>query len=82
MLYSFLSPHTYAERVFDMLEYTSENGYTGQLYGGGIYRIIDPYGKEVFCANHSFIMTEEELKKDVDGFPEFVERINKQFKIK
>ena len=62
-----------------MLEYTSPNGYTGQLYGGGLYRIIDPYGKEVFCANHSFIMTEEELKKDVDDFPAFYDRIMKNF---
>ena len=62
-----------------MLEYTSKNGYTGQLYGGGALRIVDPYGKEVFHTAYSTIMNEEELKKEIDGFPEFVERIMKNF---
>ncbi len=62
-----------------MLEYTSENGYTGQLYGKSSYRIIDPYGKEVFHTGFANIKTEEELKKDVDDFPAFYERIMKKF---
>ena len=79
MLYSFLLRHTYSERGFEMLEYTSPEGYTGQLYGGGIYRIIDPYGKEVFSTKHCLLMTEEELKKDVDEFPKLLKRLTERF---
>jgi hypothetical protein len=62
-----------------MIEYTSEDGYTGQLYGKSNYRIIDRYGKEVFSTAYTNIRTYEELKADVDGFPEFAEMMRKKF---
>lgn len=62
-----------------MIEYTSENGYTGQLYGKSSYKIVDPYGKEVFHTGYRTINTFEELKEDVDGFPAFREMILKNF---
>lgn len=62
-----------------MIEYTSENGYTGQLYGKSSYKIVDPYGKEVFHTGYRTINTFEELKEDVDGFPAFREMILKKF---
>ena len=60
-----------------MIEYTSDNGYTGQLYGKSSYRIVDQYGKEVFHTGFRAIETEEELKEDVDNFPEFVRVLEK-----
>lgn len=65
------------EGVVSMIEYTSPNGYTGQLYGKQSYRIVDQYGKEVFHTGYRAINTLEELKKDVDSFPAFFETIMK-----
>ena len=55
-----------------MIEYTSDNGYTGQIYGKSSFRIVDPYGKEVFHTGFRTIETEEELKEEVDTFPDFM----------
>ena len=66
----------YAEEgIVRMMEYTSPEGYTGQLYGEKRYRIIDQYGKEVFHTGFTNIKTFEELKKNVDGFPAFRDRL-------
>lgn len=66
----------YAEEgIVRMMEYTSPEGYTGQLYGEKSYRIIDQYGKEVFHTGFTNIKTFEELKKNVDGFPAFRDRL-------
>ena len=63
-----------------MLEYTSPEGYTGQLYGKSSYRIVDKYGKEVFHTGFRAINTFEELKADIDEFPVVYEKILKQFR--
>ena len=55
-----------------MIEYTSPNGYTGQMYGKGSFKIYDPYGKEVFHTAFRAFDTEAELKEQVDTFPEFL----------
>lgn len=55
-----------------MIEYTSPDGFTGQMYGKKSFRIVDPYGKEVFHTNHRGFNTEAELAEQVDGFPEFM----------
>ena len=60
-----------------MIEYTSPEGYTGQLYGKGSFRIVDKYGKEVFHTGFRAIHTEAELKEQVDGFPAFRDRLFK-----
>lgn len=52
-----------------MITYTSENGYTGKLYGESSMIILDPEGKEVLHSGFRSINTEEELKKMVDDFP-------------
>ena len=52
-----------------MITYTSENGYTGKLYGKSSMIILDPEGKEVLHSGFRSINTEEELKKVVDDFP-------------
>lgn len=62
-----------------MIEYTSPEGYTGQLYGKSSYRIVDKYGKEVFHTGFRTINTFEELKEDVDDFPAFLEMLLKHF---
>ena len=61
-----------------MIEYTSTNGYTGQLYGKSSFRIVDPYGKEVFHTGFRAFDDEEELKRQVDEFPEFHARLFKK----
>ena len=60
-----------------MIEYTSPNGYTGQLYGKSNFRIVDQYGKEVFHTGFRAIETEAELKEEVDTFPEFLRLLEK-----
>jgi len=60
-----------------MIEYTSPNGYTGQLYGKSSFRIVDQYGKEVFHTGFRAIETEAELKEEVDTFPEFLRLLEK-----
>lgn len=63
-----------------MKEYTSPEGYTGQMYGESSFRIVDPYGKEVFHTYHRAFSTEEELKEQVDSFPAFAEKLFKYWK--
>ena len=63
-----------------MIEYTSENGYTGQIYGKGTMIIVDRYGKELFHTAHRNIQTFDELKEEVDGFPEFQKKITEFLK--
>ena len=53
------------------IEYTSPNGYTGQLYGKSSYRIINSEGKEELHTGFRGINTFEELKEQVDNYPEF-----------
>lgn len=63
-----------------MIEYTSPNGFTGQMYGESSFRIVDPYGKEVFHTAYRGFETVEELEEQVDGFPAFVEMLFKRWK--
>lgn len=63
-----------------MIEYTSPEGYTGQLYGKSSYRIVDKYGKEVFYTGYRTINTFEELKADIDEFPVILAKLIKTFK--
>lgn len=57
------------------IKYTSENGYTGILYGKHSYAVEDKEGREVFHTGSRNINTFEELKKDVDNFPEFLRMV-------
>jgi hypothetical protein len=61
-----------------IIKYTSENGYTGVMYGKSSFAIYDKDGKEVLHTGSRAFNTEEELKKQVDGFPEFLEMLKRR----
>lgn len=57
-------------------EYKSPNGYTGRMYQGArpdctSVSIKDSNGKEVFHSGFSNCKTFDDLKNEVDDFPEF-----------
>ena len=58
-----------------MIEYTSKNGYTGRLYGKSSLAIFNQDGREVLHTGSRSINTMAELRKEVDGFPEFMEML-------
>lgn len=58
-----------------MMKYTSDNGYTGILYGEKSFSIKDKHGKEVFHTGSRNFNTFGELKKQVDNFPNFLEML-------
>lgn len=63
------------------IEYTSENGYTGILYGESsmIIGIKQPDGtfKECLHTGSTTGRTMEYLKDQVDNYPEFIEKLFK-----
>ena len=52
------------------IEYTSENGYTGVLYGKLSFVIHDSAGRMVFHTGFRNINTYDELVKQVEAYPE------------
>lgn len=63
-----------------MMKYTSDNGYTGTLSKGNFlgmkhwdYTVYDESGQMVFHAALSEPYTEDQLEKEVDEFPDFLE---------
>lgn len=56
-----------------MIEYTSENGYTGRLYGESSLSVFNSDGKEVLHTGKRGINTYDELKGLIEGFPAFME---------
>jgi len=58
-----------------MIEYTSENGYSGKLYGESSMSIYNKDGKEVMHTGSRKPNTLEELKEAVDSFPAFMAMI-------
>lgn len=54
------------------IEYKSDNGYTGVLYGESSFSVYDESGKEVMHTGSRNINTYEELKEQVDEFPKFM----------
>ena len=56
----------------NIIRYTSENGYSGTLYGKSSLSIYDRKGREVLHTGSRAINTVEELKELVDNHPEFV----------
>lgn len=61
----------------DRIEYKSENGYVGVLYGESSMVILDAAGKEIMHTGHRTPNTLEELKEIVDTMPEFMETLNR-----
>ena len=56
----------------EVIEYKSENGYTGKLYGKSSLSIYNSIGREVMHTCFRTINTLEELKQEVEEFPEFL----------
>ena len=61
----------------DIIEYTSDNGYTGRLYGKSSLIIFNPDGTESMHTGSRNINTREELVKIVDKHPKFIEMLMK-----
>ena len=59
------------------IEYKSDNGYLGILYGKSSMAILDPDGKLVLHTAERTPNTLEELKETVDTMPEFMARLEK-----
>lgn len=64
----------------EQIIYTSDDGYTGILYGKTSYAVFDSNGREVFHTGSRAINTLEELKKQVENFPEFHEMLLNLFR--
>lgn len=65
-----------------VIKYTSENGYSGALYGESSMSIYNPDGKEVFHTGfrRKEINSLKALKEHVDTFPEFYELVSSKTK--
>lgn len=66
----------------EVIKYTSENGYSGALYGESSMSIYNPDGKEVFHTGfrRKEINSLEALKEHVDTFPEFQKMLSSKVK--
>lgn len=60
-----------------MLEYKSENGYTGRMYGKQSFSIYAPDGHEVMHSGFRSFNDLETLKEITDQMPEFFEKLSK-----
>ena len=54
------------------IAYKSENGYTGVMYGKSSFAVDDRDGVEVLHTSLRGFNSEFELRRQVDGFPEFI----------
>lgn len=61
----------------DTIKYTSDNGYTGVLYGQSSLSIYNPDGTESMHTGFRNINTYEELVRIVDEHPKFMEMLRK-----
>lgn len=61
----------------DTIKYTSDNGYTGVLYGKSSLAIFKPDGTESMHTGSRSINTYEELVRVVDEHPKFIEMLRK-----
>lgn len=64
----------------DTIKYTSDNGYTGVLYGKSSMIIYKPDGTESMHTGSRNINTYEELVRIVDKHPKFREMLKKAAK--
>lgn len=56
--------------------YRSENGYTGVIYGESSLKIYNENGNVCFHTGRRAIQTYNELVELVDGYPNFLEKLN------
>ena len=59
------------------IKYTSDNGYTGVLYGQSSLAIYNPDGTESMHTGYRNINTYDELVKIVDEHPKFIEMLRR-----
>lgn len=59
----------------NVIDYTGENGYRGVMYGKSSMAVYDKNGVERMHTGSRGINTLEELKEFVDGFEEFLEKL-------
>ena len=59
----------------DAIKYTSENGYTGVLYGKSSLAIYNSDGKMTLHTGFRNIHTYDELVTMVDKYPEFLDAL-------
>lgn len=64
------------EVMAEVIKYTSQNGYTGILYGKSSFKILDEQGKMVFHTGLRTINTEAGLIEQVESFPELLELLH------
>lgn len=60
------------------MEYASENGFTGVMYGKSSFTVYDKDGNEVLHTGSRGFNTYEALKEQVEGFPKFYEALRGQ----
>ena len=65
-----------------MIKYTSENGYTGVLYGESSLSIYDKNGNECMHTGFRSINTYEELIECVEEYPLFRKMLEEEYKNK
>ena len=59
----------------ERIEYKSDNGYTGVLYGEHSFSVFGEDGREVFHTGSRGINTYDELVEAVETFPEFYDKV-------
>jgi hypothetical protein len=53
-------------------EYTSENGYTGKMYGESTFQVTDRKGQIVYRTKQRTFHTFKQLVQHVETFPEYL----------
>ena len=61
----------------DTVKYTSDNGYTGVMYGKSSYAVFDKDGKEVMHTGFRNFNTYDELVEHVEKYPKFREMLGR-----
>lgn len=63
----------------NIIEYESDNGYTGRLYGESSFSIYGPDGKEVFHTGSRSFDSYKDLKDHVETYPELRKKMEEAF---
>ena len=66
------------KKVSDFIEYKSNNGYTGRMYGKSSLSIFETEsGREVFHTGFRRCNNLKELRKQVEEFPKLLDEISR-----
>ena len=61
----------------DTIKYTSDNGYTGVMYGKSSYAVFDRDGIEVMHTAFRNFNTYDELVENVEKYPKLMEMLGR-----